>query len=79
MKKYCIIGSGRQGTAAAFDIVTHGNPKSLTIIDSNNNNLERCKNKIKKLTNFDIGIINIDIKDQDKLIESLLDIDIFLS
>ena len=79
MKKYCIIGSGRQGTAAAFDIVTHGNPKSLTIIDSNNNNLERCKNKIKKLTNFDIDIINIDIKDQDKLIESLLDIDIFLS
>ena len=79
MKKYCIIGSGRQGTAAAFDIVNHGNPKSLTIIDSNNNNLEGCKDKIKKLTNFDVDIINIDIKNQQKLIESLLDVDIFLS
>ena len=79
MKKYCIIGSGRQGTAAAFDIVNHGNPKSLTIIDSNNNNLEGCRDKIKKLTDFDVDILNIDIKDQNKLIQSLLDIDIFLS
>lgn len=79
MKKYCIIGSGRQGTAAAFDIVNHGNPKSLTIIDSNNNNLEGCRDKIKKLTDFDVDILNIDIKDQNKLIQSLLGIDIFLS
>ena len=79
MKKYCIIGSGRQGTAAAFDIVNHGNPKSLTIIDSNNNNLEGCRDKIKKLTDFDVDILNIDIKDQNKLIQALLDIDIFLS
>jgi len=79
VKKYCIIGSGRQGTAAAFDIVNHGNPKSLTIIDSNNNNLEGCRDKIKKLTDFDVDILNIDIKDQNKLIQSLLDIDIFLS
>lgn len=79
MKKYCIIGSGRQGTAAAFDIVNHGNPKSLTIIDSNNNNLEGCRDKIKKLTDFDVDILNIDIKDQNKLIQSLLGIDILLS
>ena len=79
MKKYCIIGSGRQGTAAAYDIVSHGKPKSLTVIDSNNHNLEKCKNKIKKLTNFDVDIINIDINDENRLIKSLLDIDIFLS
>ena len=79
MKKYCIIGSGRQGTAAAYDIVSHGEPESLTIIDSNNHNLEKCKDKIKKLTNFDVDIINIDINDENRLIKSLLDIDIFLS
>ena len=56
MKKYCVIGSGRQGTAAAYDIVSHGEPESLTIIDSNNHNLEKCKDKIKKLTNFDVDI-----------------------
>ncbi len=79
MKKYCVIGSGRQGTAAAYDIVSHGKPESLTIIDSNNHNLEKCKDKIKKLTNFDVDIINIDINNENRLIESLLDIDIFLS
>ena len=79
MKKYCVIGSGRQGTAAAYDIVSHGEPESLTIIDSNNHNLEKCKDKIKKLTNFDVDIINIDINDENRLIKSLLDIDIFLS
>ena len=50
MKKYCVIGSGRQGTAAAYDIVSHGKPKSLTVIDSNNHNLEKCKNKINAKT-----------------------------
>ena len=79
MKKYCIIGSGRQGTAAAYDIVSHGEPQSLTIIDSNNDNLKKCKDKIKKLTDFDVDIINIDINDENKLIKSLFDIDIFLS
>ena len=79
MKNFCVIGSGRQGTAAAYDIVSHGKPKSLTVIDSNNHNLEKCKNKIKKLTNFDVDIINIDINDENRLIKSLLDIDIFLS
>ena len=79
MKKYCIIGSGRQGTAAAYDIVSHGKPQSLTIIDSNKDNLKKCKDKIKKLTDFDVDIINIDINDENKLIKSLFDIDIFLS
>ena len=79
MKKYCIIGSGRQGTAAAYDIVSHGEPQSLTIIDSNKDNLKKCKDKIKKLTDFDVDIINIDINDENKLIKSLFDIDIFLS
>ena len=79
MKNFCVIGSGRQGTAAAYDIVSHGNPKSLTVIDSNNHNLEKCKDKIKKLTNFDIDIMKIDINDENRLIKSLLDIDIFLS
>ena len=43
MKKYFIIGSGRQGPAAAYDIVKFGAPKSLTIIDLNLENLNKCK------------------------------------
>ena len=46
MKKYCVIGSGRQGTASAYDFVKHGQPMSLKIIDSSQKNLDQCKNKI---------------------------------
>ena len=79
MKKYFIIGSGRQGTAAAYDIVKFGSPKSLTIIDLNLENLNKCKATIKKLTGFDIDIVQIDINDRESLLNSLENADIFLS
>ena len=79
MKKYCVIGSGRQGTAAAYDILKHGGPESLTIIDSSEQNLAKCKSKIQALTNFEISTVKLDIMNEDLLINELLDIDIFLS
>ena len=79
MRNYCIIGSGRQGTAAAYDIIKFGRPSSLTIIDFNDNSLERCHKIIKKLTNYNIKIINLDINNSESLIKALNKIDIFLS
>ena len=79
MKKYFISGSGRQGTAAPYDIVKFGSPKSLTIIDLNLENLNKCKAIIKKLTGFDIDIVQIDINDRESLLNSLENADIFLS
>ena len=79
MKKYCIIGSGRQGTAAAYDIVKYGEPESLTIIDSSDKNLERCRSKILALTNFEVSTVQLDIMDEELLISELINIDIFLS
>ena len=79
MKKYVIIGSGRQGTAAAYDIVRFSSPESLTIIDLNLKNLNKCKSIIKKLTEFDIDIIKLDINDRESLLKSLKGADIFLS
>lgn len=79
MKNYCIIGAGRQGTAAAYDIVKFGEPNSLIIIDSNYENLKKCKNLIKELMGFDITSIHLDISDRQKLVQSLSNVDIFLS
>ena len=79
MKKYFIIGSGRQGTAAAYDIVKFASPESLTIIDLDLENLNRCKNLIKKLTGFNIKTIKLDINDREALVNSLKHADIFLS
>jgi len=79
MKNYFIIGSGRQGTAAAYDIIRFASPKSLTIIDVSIENLNRCKNLIKKITGFDINTIELNINDRDSLLEALDSADIFLS
>ncbi len=79
MKNFCIIGSGRQGTAAAYDIVKHGDPNRLIIIDADKENLKHCAEKIKKLTGFEVETSNVDIHDRNLLIQSLSDIDIFLS
>ena len=79
MKKYFIIGSGRQGTAAAYDIIKFASPESLTIIDASIENLNKCKNLIKKLTGCDINATELDINDAPALIKILEDGDIFLS
>ena len=79
MNNYCIIGSGRQGTAAAYDIVKFASPKSLTIIDVSLENLDRCEKLIRKLTGFNINTIHLDINESKLLIDSLKNTDIFLS
>ena len=79
MKKYCIIGSGRQGTATAYDIVMYASPESLTIIDSNTESLNRCRDKIKDLTGYDLQVIELDISNEELLLKELDSIDIFLS
>ena len=69
MKKYCIIGSGRQGTATAYDIVMYASPESLTIIDSNTESLNRCRDKIKDLTDYDLQVIELDISSEELLLK----------
>ena len=79
MVNYCIVGSGRQGTAAAYDIIKFASPKTLTIIDMSLENLNRCEKTIKRLTGFHINKIALDISNEEKMIEALQNIDIFLS
>ena len=79
MVNYCIVGSGRQGTAAAYDIIKFASPKTLTIIDMSLENLNRCEKTIKRLTGFHINKIALDISNEKKMIEALQNIDIFLS
>ena len=79
MNNYAIIGSGRQGSAAAYDIVKFASLNSLTIIDVSQENLNRCRNLIKKLTDFDVQVVKLDIQNSKLLIDHLKDIDIFLS
>ena len=81
MSKYCIIGTGKQGTAALYDLLLFSDAKTILLIDS-------CKDSFKRLSD----IINpslfkktkiifevVDIHDTSKLRELLKPIDVMLS
>ncbi len=68
MFNYAIIGSGKQGTASAYDLVKFGSAKKVLMID---NNLDAAKNAaefVNKLTKTKVCIpIKIDVADTEKL------------
>ncbi len=79
MKKICILGSGRQGTAAAYDIIKFYPNCELTFADCNIQNAEKAHLRIKKLLNVQTTIFEISIEKKIDLIKFLSEFDIFLS
>ena len=54
-KKYCIIGTGRQGTAAAYDLLKFAPINELLLLDNNQHSINLCLDKIKSV----VGDISI--------------------
>ena len=81
MSKYCILGTGRQGTAALYDILLYAKPSSILLVDSCKESLETCVKKVKKVTNDNVNFNCevVDINNKDHLINLLKAYDIFLS
>lgn len=52
MTHYLVLGAGRQGVAAVYDLITHGEAKALTWIDSQAASLEQGLRRITQLTGF---------------------------
>ena len=48
-KTYCIIGTGRQGTAAAYDLLMYADISSLLLLDNNQESIDKCMYKINSL------------------------------
>ena len=79
-KKYCIIGAGKQGTAAAYDLVKFAKINSLLLIDTNKKSIDKCLLKIKSVIgDCKVETSIIDINDENKLCDLLKDQDVFLS
>ena len=77
---YCILGTGRQGTAAAYDLIKHADIKKLSLIDSNEQNIKLCLSKLKPfIGSIKINTDVIDITNKEILVKKLNNIDIFLS
>jgi len=80
MFKYAIIGSGKQGTASAYDLIKFGNAEKILLIDNNLENAENSANKLSKLTNTNICVpLKIDVKNKSELNKNLMGINSIIS
>ena len=79
MKKVCIIGSGRQGTAAGYDLVRSLKELDLTFLDIDYSQAEKASKRIESLLRYNSKSESFDILKKDVLIDFLKPYDIFLS
>ena len=81
MSKVCILGVGRQGSAAAYDILLYAKPKEILLLDVNKDSINNCLDKIKKVISDKTTVRSkiIDLEDQKLLLELLKPMDIMLS
>ena len=62
---YAVIGAGRQGTAAAYDMIKNGNANVVFIVDKDINQAKKAVDKINSLLDVDIARAEqIDVKDR---------------
>ena len=78
-KKICILGSGRQGTAAGYDLIRFLPDCDLTFADIDIRQSIKASERIEKLLEKKIDAVQIDLMEKTKLCDFLEPFDIFLS
>ena len=77
---YAVVGAGRQGTAAAYDMAKQGDAEKVLIGDISSINAEKAANRVNKLLNINIAEAKqVDVKDHSTLVDFLTGVDAFLS
>ena len=78
-KKICILGAGRQGTAAGYDLARFLPDCELTFADISIKQSEKASSKIKSLLGKQARSVKVDLEDKFEIIKLLTPFDIFLS
>ena len=77
---YAIIGSGRQGTASAYDLIKFGDAEKVLMIDNNLGAAESVSKRVNDLTNSNkCTPLQIDAKNTEELKHSLKNVDSIIS
>ncbi len=77
---YAVLGAGRQGTAAAYDMARHGDAHKVMLADANEEAAVRSAARINRLIGKDVAEgFRLDVTDRDSLIPFLEPADSFLS
>ncbi len=74
--QYAVLGAGRQGTAAAYDLARHGDAARVVLADADAAASERACRRINGLLSHDLVVpARVDAGDQDALVALLQGID----
>lgn len=77
--RYAVIGAGRQGTAAAYDMAVHGDAERVLVFDANPQRAAEAAGRVSRLTGHPaIVSAALDVRDQAAVIEALEPIDVVL-
>jgi len=78
--RYAVLGAGRQGTAAAYDMAKFGDAASITMLDKDLQAAESAASRINRLIGKEIARAGwVDVTDEPELTERLKEVDSFLS
>jgi lysine 6-dehydrogenase len=78
--KYLILGAGRQGTAAAFDLARYGDASDILMADINHEQAQDSASRINHLTGLDlVRAVQFDVRSEKTLPSLLHDFDVALS
>jgi lysine 6-dehydrogenase len=77
---YAVLGGGRQGTSAAYDMAKYGDAKQVLIADLSLESAEKSAARVNKLNGKEIAsAYQLDVTDHAKLTAFLTQVDSFLS
>jgi len=77
---YAVLGAGRQGTAAAYDLAKFGDAKQIILADINQETAKKSAVRINQLIGRDVANgIELDVSNRVALTEALQGVDVTLS
>lgn len=77
--RYAVVGAGRQGVAAAYDMAKWGNAASVLLLDANYDTANHAARRINGLTGHpNVSATQVDVRDYNTLVECLESVDVFL-
>ncbi|MDX1599885.1 MAG: saccharopine dehydrogenase C-terminal domain-containing protein [Anaerolineales bacterium] len=70
--RYAVIGSGRQGTAAAYDLIQHGDAELVILADMDLRQSEAAAERVNRLTESDRAhAVRLDVRQLEHIVDLL--------
>src|SRR5919108_3089273 len=78
--RYGVLGSGRQGTAAAYDLLVRGEAGAVVMADIDGGRAEAAAERLRRLTGSDrVSVAVVSASDRAALVDFLEPLDAFVS